>query len=327
MLVSSVEEIQKLLPIGAGNDYNRVKPHLTNSETAYIKPLLGTEMYDELCEFYESYPYDSPTDVQVIVEQLLLKIQHSIVHLAYYIGFDFLNASVSDMGFSRVESTTTKSLFKYQEDHLRDYFKSSGFNMLDEALLYMEENIGSFTEWSASSTYTVFKSAFIPTASAFNAIYFINKSRLTFLRLQTHIKFVEETVIKPLLGVTTYDEIKTDMTESSIPAKTVAVLPYIRTPLAYLAVALLMEESGADLSDKGLYFESTIANSPDNRNIAPATSERIAMLAARARTQGNSYLEMLKTYMADNIADWTSFTDVSGYILNRDNTDKKTFWA
>jgi len=327
MLLTTIEEIKNLLPIGAGNDFNRLKPHLQNAETAFIKPLLGTEMYEEISEFYENYPYDTPNDAQVICKQLLLKLQHSIIHLAYYIGFDFLSISVSDMGFNRLESQTTKGLFKYQEDNLRDYFKTGGFNMLDDALVFMEENVSTFSEWSASASYTVFKKQFIQTATVFNDIYFINKSRLTFLRLQPHIKFIEDTVIKPLLGTTTFDEIKAGMVAGTVPAKVVAVLPFIRTPLAYLSVALLMEESGADITDKGLYFQETLPVNVGNNKISPTSDSRIAMLAARARSMGNSYLEMLKTFMADNIADWDDYTVVSGLILNRDNTGKKTFWA
>ena len=327
MLIGSIKEIQDLLPIGAGNNFNRLKPHLQNAETAFIKPLLGSEMYAEISEFYENYPYDTPTSVQEDCGTLLLKLQHAIVHLAYYVGFDFLSVSASDMGFQRIESQTTKTLFKYQEDNLRTYFKTSGFNMLDDALVFMEENIASFAEWSASATYTVFKQAFVKTASEFNAIYFINNSRLTFLRLQPHIKFVEDTVIKPAIGEDTWDEIKAGMIDSPVPAKVVSVLPYIRTPLAYFAVALLMEESGADLTDKGLYFESLNGTNADNRKSGPANDKRIAMLAARARTMGNSYLEMLKAYLLDNATDWTDYVDSTGYILNRDNADKKTFWA
>lgn len=327
MLLGSINEIKDIMPVGAANDFNRLKPHLQNAETAFIKPLLGTNMYAELTEFYEDYPYDNPTPVQDDMETLLQKAQHAIIHLAYFVGFDFLNASVTDMGFRRTDSEHSKSLFKYQEDNLRDYFKNSGYNMLDDILVFLEENITSFSEFSASATYTVFKQAFFETAAVFNSIYYINASRITFLRLQQHIKFVEDTVIKPLLGSTIYAEIKAGMAASPVPAKVVGVLPYIRVPLAYLSVAYLMEESGADLTDRGLWFAATMPVGVDSRKITPSETDRIAMLAARARSQGEAYLEMLKTYLTDNIADWTGYTTTQGSIFNRDNTGKKTYWA
>ncbi|HPS51739.1 MAG TPA: hypothetical protein PK892_13615, partial [Bacteroidales bacterium] len=81
MLIGSTEEIKAVLSVGAANDFNRLKPHLLNAEMAYIKPLLGTNMYDEMCEFYEEYPYENPNAAQIATATLLGKVQHSIVHL------------------------------------------------------------------------------------------------------------------------------------------------------------------------------------------------------------------------------------------------------
>jgi hypothetical protein len=42
---------------------------------------------------------------------------------------------------------------------------------------------------------------------------------------------------------------------------------------------------------------------------------------------GNAYLEMLKSYMADNATHWTGYVAPTGNFLNRDNTSHRTFWA
>ena len=52
MLFQTISEIKEFLPISVGNDFNRLKPHIENAENKYIKPLLGSAMYDELQEFY-----------------------------------------------------------------------------------------------------------------------------------------------------------------------------------------------------------------------------------------------------------------------------------
>lgn len=44
MLFSNVNEIKAILPIGVGNDFNRLKPHIENAENRYIKPLLDFDM-------------------------------------------------------------------------------------------------------------------------------------------------------------------------------------------------------------------------------------------------------------------------------------------
>jgi len=43
------------------------------------------------------------------------------------------------------------------------------------------------------------------------------------------------------------------MVKDEPAAKVLAILPYIRKPIAYLSTAMLMEESGADLTEKAQY--------------------------------------------------------------------------
>ena len=256
MLFTTIAEIKAVLPVGAGNDYNRLKPHIANAENRYIKPLLGTNMYDELVEFFEADYPATPNNAQIAMKELLGKVQFSVIHLAYFIGFDFLNVSVSDAGFLRTESTEKKGLFRYQEDNLKDYFKNAGFDALDDVLVYMEENIANFSEFKSSASWTEFREMFIPTVKILEQIPFnINGSRLTFLALKPYFSYIEDTELSKLLGAITFAEIKDEMAKDQPAAKVTAILPYIRKPLIYLASAMLMEETGATLGDKGLYFE------------------------------------------------------------------------
>jgi hypothetical protein len=326
MLFTTITEIKEFLPIGVGNDFNRLKPHIENAENKYIKPLLGTSMYDELLEFYETDYPENPTDVQLITKELQEKVQHALIHLAYYVGFDFMNVEVSDMGFSRSESEHTKGLFKYQEDNLRNYFSQSGFNGLDDVLVYLESNIDSFSEFKASSNWTTLKESFLPTVSVIEAIpYNIHSSRLIFLALKSHVAYAEDTDIAPILGSTIYAEVKAEMVKDDPSAVVTALLPYIRKPLIYLAAASLMEETGATLDEKGLFFQETSATSPDNKIRKPSTVDVVSRRVLLARVKASGYLEALKNELIANWGD--TYSGQTGTLPKRDNTDKKTFWT
>ncbi len=328
MLLSNITEIKTFLPIGTGNDFNRLKPHIINAENKYIKTLLGTNMYNELLEFYEISPVESPSEIQIAMNELLQKTQHSIIHLAYFVGYDFLNVSATDTGFQRIESEHKKGLFKYQEDNLKQYFSDAGFNSLDTILVFLEQNIQHFAEFKNSPNWTEFKASFIPTVDVVEQIPFnIFDSRLTFLNLKPHIAFIEDTTIRIALGETIYQEIKTEMVKDNPEEKITAILPYIRKPLIYFASALLMEETGATLGNNGLFFEKTDANSPDNRIKGPSTEERIMAMIKRNRNIGNAYLDALKSYLIANIENWETYDGSKSSIFKRDNTSKKSFWA
>ena len=329
MLIKILAEIQQYIPVGTGTDINKLKPSIANAETSFLKPLL-LGMFDELQEFYDEAT-ERPEDAdQAVVwddmTDLVLKAQKVEIHIAYWMGFEVLNATISDGGFKRTESEKMKSLFHYQEDALKLYFREAGFNAMDELLAFIEENISSFSEFKASANYTIIRQSFIPNTTTYNNIVYINNSRLTFLRLRNHMQLVEDMDIYPLLGAAIYAEIKAEMIKDSPAEKVLAILPYIRKPIAYLSSALLMEESGADLTDKGLYFEATTAIDSNIKNKQPSSEERIAALVARNRAIGYAYLDQLKSYLAANATDWPIYANGTGSVIRRDNTDKKTFW-
>jgi hypothetical protein len=339
MLFKTIDEIKQFLAVGAGTDFNRLKPHIQNAETAYIRPLLGIELFKELQDFYDNLTAtaEQGTPVAEPVEamsELLSLVQRTLIHLTYWSGFQVLNATISDGGFKRTENEKVKSLFKYQEVELKEYFKTTGFNGLDEILFYLELEIKksegetvNFKSFADSDAWTILKSSFIPDTITFNAIVFINHSRLTFLRLKSPMQLIEDLDIKPLLGETIFNEIKLEMVKPKPQAKVLAILPNIQKALAYLATALLMEESGADLTDKGLYFESTSSENNLILNKEPAEPYRINFLAKRNKGIGQNYLERLKSFLIANPTDWPSYCGQSGNVLRRNNTNKKSFWA
>jgi hypothetical protein len=88
-----------------------------------------------------------------------------------------------------------------------------------------------------------------------------------------------------------------------------------------------MQESGADLTEKGLYFESTEPYNDLMTNKHPAESDRINFLAKRNKGIGMNYMEQLKSFLNANSTDWPGYSGQTGNALRRNNTDKKSFWA
>lgn len=322
-----MEELRNFVSVSSSAEFNTLATHIQNAERDYLIPVIGQGLYDELQEFYDAEITGTGSGVQEETAHLLALCQSAVIHLAYWIGFDVLNAHVSDGGFKRTESASVKGLYKYQEGNLKDYFRTNGFNGLDTVLQYLEDKLADFGEFKLSAAYTVFKSAIIPKTADFNEIVFINNSRLTFLRMKQHIALIEDIEIRLLLGDVAYTYVKAEIVKDTPAAKVTALLPYLRKPIAYLASAMLMEESGADLTDNGLYFTSAMATNSNDTERKPAAADRIKILVARNRHIGNSYLDLLRTYLSVNATDWSDVATSTGKVLRRDNTGKKTFWA
>jgi hypothetical protein len=322
-----MEEIQEFIPVSSSAGFNNFAPHIKNAGRDYLVPVIGKAMYEELVEFSETTFPANPSDVQLDMQELLKIAQSAVIHLACWIGFDLLNAFVSGSGFKRQDTTTIKSLFKYQEDALKQYFRTTGFNGIDSVLSFLEEHISSFQEFKMAPEYAKLKSSFIPDTDTFNSIIYINRSRLTFIRMQQHMKLVEEQEIATVLGAAAYAYVKAEMIKDDPAVKVKKLLTYVQNPVAYLASALLMEESGADLTDNGLYFYSSMAISGIDTQRQPANDGRVAALVKRNRDIGNAYLDQLRSYLVANAADWKEVPVSTGKVFRRDNTGKRSFWA
>jgi len=323
-----MEEIRKYIPVNSSSDFDSLAPHIANAERDYLIPVIGQEMYNQLLSYYNEVngdPYSPAGEGKV--GKLLCLVQSAVLHLSYWIGYDLLNVEVTDSGFRRTESTSVKGLWKYQDENLRGYFRIYGFNGIDTVLQYLEDNISDFPAFEGSPEYTIQKSSFIPSTLIFDRIVYIHRSRLTFLRMKPHMQLVEDTEIATILGPVAFDYMKTQIASDPPDQKVVKLLEYIRKPIAYLASALLMEESGADLNDNGLYYTSTIAISSNDTERKPATGDRIQIMVSRNRNLGNAYLDQLRSYLVANAADWQEVTASAGKILSRNNKDKKTFWV
>ena len=327
MLFKTIDEIKQFLAVGAGTDFMRLKPHIQNAEAAYIRPLLGPDLFAYLAAYYASP--DSITDEakRTLCAELLALVQRGEIHLTYWSGFQVLNATISDGGFKRTENEKVKSLFKYQEDELKQYFKTTGFNALDEVLEFLELHKADFAPEMGSADWLIQKGLFIRDTKTFNSIVFINGSRLTFLRLKPMIQLAEDLYIRPILGESALQEIKTGLIAETIPEKVIKILPFIQKPLAYLASSMLMEETAADLTESGLYFESREATNNLVANQLPANSERINLLVKKYKALGDNFLENLKSYLLLNQSDWLNVSAPVGSVFRRNNTDKKSFWA
>ena len=328
-----MEELRKFIPVSISSDFDTLAPHISNAERDYLIPVIGQETYDDLQLVYNgSFPSsgssscESP-EVKKKWDDLLLLVQSSVAHIAFWIGYDLINSYVTDDGFKRTESEKVKGLYKYQEENLKKYFRTNGFNGLDTVLQFLEENISVFSKFGSSDQYTILKTSFIPSTSVFNRIVFIANSRLTFLRMIPHMQLIEETEIQPVMGAIALAELKDEMAKENPNKTMVAIVPIIQKAIAYLSSAMLMEESGADLQDNGLYFTASIAIGNNDTEKKPAAADRIGTLVQRNRNVGNAYLDQIRSYLVTHAADWTDVAASTGKVLRRDNADKKTFWG
>ncbi len=322
MLVRTTEHIRTVIPVNARADFENFEPYVDAVEDQFIIPVLGQALYDELDETIAD---DNGSDDQL---KLLKKVRYSLVHLVMYKGFDMLNVTYDTSGFERLKDN---SIYRYQEENLKSTFKNEGYNGIDKLLEYLQAKIATFESFKSSAFYADMQRSFFPTTLEFSKEYRIGNSRLVFLQVSRFFTQVLDFKIKPVLGAALFDKVLAEMKkESEQDPNLMALIPYIRKPLAYLSVSDGFNELGMQITAKGLLFETQESNSSSNIKMTQATDAQKLVVLDKAKINGERYLNMLLDYLKNNAATYPDFTqteleNTSPY--RRDNNGKKTFWA
>jgi hypothetical protein len=334
MLISSqkninFDEIKSFLPVSVASDIESLLPFIESAESEHIEPILGAALYANLLTYYAN---PSVTGTWIGTNhakwaELLKKVQRALINLAYWSGYDLLNVTIDSTGFHREESETRKGLYKYQEDSLKSLFRNNGFNGLDKVLAYLEINIPSFADFKASSCYTVRKSSLVPDTNTLNSIFFIDNNRLVFLRIQRYIEQVEDFTIQSVLGASLYLKVKEEMVKDEPATEVSALLPYLKKPVVYLAVAKALGELGVNITDRSIFLESQETSSGDGIVRKTVPDNVLLPVIRAAEMSGTKYLELLKSFLVANATDYPEYSGQSGSVFTRDNSDKRTFWV
>jgi len=322
------EEIRRYLPVSVSVDFSNISPFISQAEIKYIQPLLGYSLHELLTRFYtEEIPPEGVGEHAEKYQELLTRVQRSLINLAYFEGFNFLNTSMTDSGFRREETESSKTLYKYQEEALRSQLRNNGFNGLDEVLTHLETFPDAFPLFCESSLYSIRKNSFIPSTAVLNSIIDIGGSRLVFIRISRFIEIAEEFDIKSLLGKTLYDKVKASLIAPDPDPKHLALVPFVQKALAYLAYGQSISELGIEVTDKGLFFESQAATMQNSTVRTPLSESQAFSLSRKATETGRRYMELLRDFLIRNSTDYPEFTGESGSPFRRDNSNKSTVWV
>ena len=314
-------ELKRFIPVSSALSFEKMESSLSDAYSMFLAPLLGQGVIDVLEEIYTKR-------VPNAVEKLLLEEgQRAVPNLAFWYNYAELNTRITDMGFQRQESETFKQTYKYQEDQLRYAFKNKGFNSLDKLIQLFDKNIVTYPQFEDSPAYTLRQKAIVRCTEEVNIYHFINYSHIVFLRLKPIFKVVEDTILQQLISADLYNQLLNalDKGTKEIGNTTVEELRQRCLPVVVLnAVAKLIRQTGS-VTDRGLYFEQTIADRYGNDKTSPADTIDRIQTAMQLEITANAYADSLTLFIKQAIPE--CYKGSPSDALNRDNNDKKTFWA
>jgi len=317
MLVDTINIIKEYLPVGDTFTYEKIKTFVSGAESELAK-VIGKTFYDQLDAHV-------PTTPPGITDLLIDKFQDSICYTAYYLGFDIINANFSNQGIHRIEDEAKgkRALFQRQEVELKNTFKRTGYNKLDDALAFLEENKSSFSTWTSSPEYTMNRSHFINTTSDFHSYFNINNSRLVFLKLRPYQTFAEDFDVIAAIGRDYFDELKTQIAADTLTAANITFVNRLKKAVAQLTIYHGGYSLLSDMNEFGLY---TVEHASNTDNFVKQTQLKelfFDKIISAAKINGDAYLNACKKFLKENIADYPTYANSDAYDADA-TTDRPT---
>ena len=319
------KEIGAYVPTSASLSYEKMESSLQSAEDLFLTPLLGSTMMEVIEGIYDTESDERPDEEQ----KLLTLAQRAEANMAFFYDFDALQLRITDQGFQRQGSEDWQQAYKYQEDRLREGFKTKGFNAIDALLDYLDENVATFTEYEDAPAYADRAKAIVKNTAETQQWVNIGHSALVFRRFAAEFPAVEETVLRNCMGTTFYEQLRKwlngdeDYPEADY-ALSLFTLRQVCARLVIIATAVRLLKKTGTLTDRGLYFENVSAAAGENNTLKAATDNQIGDRLAVFEDDLRAAEANLRAVIKDFYPDF--YDGKQGHVV-RENDDHAAFFA
>jgi hypothetical protein len=319
---TKAEEFKKFLPVNVTLSFRSIAPAIALCERKYLIPLLGNELFSKLAKHYSEteQPEECP------LQELLTLCQFALIRLEFWQEYDILSINLSDKGAA--DNAGENRLYRYQAEALKDNLKNEGFDQLDAILEFCEQNPKSFPEFSKSPCYLATENSFIKNTKDFNAIYYINSSRLVFLKMKYFVTSVEELQLRHHLGDAFCSEL---LGADSANEKYSRILSGIKKFIVFMAIAEGIAELHQMPTDRGLIFQTVVSNRISEVQSSPVSPEELHRIRREYTHKAERYIGSVIDTLKRNPTDYPAYIAFAGNNapqskhIRRDNTNKKIF--
>ncbi len=322
-LFKNTDEIKQYVALDGNTKFVTIDPYINEAEQVYIKPLLGTALYDLLLADYNNAAGD-PNNMTPIYADLLPYTQRPLANYSFYLGFESIATNIGDMGVRVNLGNDSMPAPKWQQDRLKARFLREGDRQADVLLTFLEENKTDYPEWANSPSNTIAEGMILPNAVVASDYININESRRLFLQLKKYIVVVEQKHIKPLICKDQYNELVDQIKNDTLTAENQLLVDMLRPIIAKHALYLAIPTMRLVILPEGLFIYST-----DDGNIKKeyADSDMIKNYREGLKDDLTGFIgdeEALKKFIDDNIADYPKIQNSDCYTMRADPGPKHT---
>lgn len=309
MLIKTKEEYRQFIAVNKAFNFDNVAMHIEQVERKYIKPLLGTALYNKVVADY-NLPSSDPKHLD-----LLKMCRYPIVELSFLKAVPKNNVQISDAGIrvATGEDKAFRPASRWQIEDLKNSTLYSGFEYLEALLEFLEEKQADYPDWDYANQHQYF----LNTARQFNGFCDIQESRLIFIRMRAEMIRVEK-IVKSRIGKEQFDDFKTILADqnTAIPAEQEDAVEYIRSAIANLTFANAIKSLPVSIEGGTISIFNNQFLSDFEPKMAP-DKDVLSWMRRRHRENGEEALTKAVKFIEENLDDFPLYRD-NTYIAPED---------
>lgn len=235
---------------------------------------------------------ETPTPSNELLTSLVNHIQLPVAYHAIHSFSQNTDISHEDSGRKvKIDAEREKLPWEWMLEKDEKAILKKAYRTTDRLINFLDKHIEYFPEWAESDARSNIKGQFISSVDDF--IYPIDNSRRFLITIRSFIDEAERKHIRPVLGDTLYQEIKTALASEEGYTDTNVLLPLIRVPLSLFAMSIAVDRLALQVLPEGV-FQNLISDRLTQNAKHPALTEKKRELAAQLEKNAQTELKFLQ---------------------------------
>jgi hypothetical protein len=221
MIVSNIEQFEKVIPTAIGVKYDSVETYIQSSERWIETEILGKDLYSKL-------PIEE--------DSLLMGLLKNVICLkAYAEAIPFLDLIQTPNGFAVVKNENQAPASKERVNRLIVSTKDRCDNEVENLIDYLESTSKYHDDWKGAPSYSIISDCLIQTAKEFKRLCKWEGKREDFLRMKPILLLKIKTEFYPIFGHELIDELIEQQRDNDISTANSNIIDSLKFCLANFA--------------------------------------------------------------------------------------------
>lgn len=302
------------------------KTGFTFSERSYLKPKLGTALYNAFIADFDANQNDISSMEQQF-QDLLPYAEAVVVFFGILNSLDRNKVQIDDNSVTILSDSQRKTAFQDQSDDLKENLRINAFAALEDLLIFLAENYQAGVTYDAWDP-AIFHEFYVTTVEDCRGFVSAISGRDIFEFLKPHFNAGKD-AINNIIGQTFADELLSAEQAATTTALQIKVVNLLKPVQVHYAIYDLLLQSPGSIRTDGTFVTQTAAIKENTRERTLIKSEK------KIRYHKDKYdkaKKKLKLFLDANAADYPTYLASDYYsdpILKTKeftNTDTTTFW-